>query len=58
MLVIASPGGLENCFVEMGQPVTDISAPPTASGPPDIEKLVTITQKYGVELLPPSEHAE
>jgi len=57
MLVIVSPAGLENCFVEMGQPVTDISVPPAASGPPDIEKLVAITQKYGIELLPPSEHA-
>ncbi len=57
MLVIVSPAGLENCFAEMGQPVTDLSAPPTASGPPDIEKLVAITQKYGVEMLPPPEHA-
>ena len=57
MVVIVSPAGLENCFVEMGQPVTDTSAPATPSGPPDIEKLVAITQKYGIELLPPSEHA-
>ncbi len=53
MVVIASPAGLENCFVEMGQPVTGTSAPATPGGPPDIEKLVAITQKYGVELLPP-----
>jgi hypothetical protein len=33
------------------------SAPATPGGPPDIEQLVTITQKYGVELLPPAEHA-
>jgi hypothetical protein len=33
------------------------SAPATPGGPPDIEKLVAITQKYGVELLTPPEHA-
>jgi len=57
MVVIVSPAGLENCFVEMGQPVTDTSAPATPSGPPDIEQLIAITQKYGVELLQPPEHA-
>ena len=54
MLVIVSPAGLENCFIEMGQPITGTSAPATPDGPPDIEKLVAITQKYGVELLTPS----
>lgn len=54
MLVIVSPAGLENFFIEMGQPVTGTSAPATSGRPPDIEKLVAITQKYGVELLTPS----
>lgn len=57
MVVIVSPAGLERCFEEMGQPVPDSSAPATPSGPPDIEKLIAITQKYGVEMLPPPEHA-
>jgi quercetin dioxygenase-like cupin family protein len=57
MLVIVSPAGLENFFIEMGQPVTGTSTPATPGGPADIEKLVTVTQKYGVELLAPPEHA-
>ena len=56
MLVIVWPAGLERCFVEMGQPVPDPSAPPTPTGPPDIEKLVAIAQQYGVEMLPPTGH--
>jgi hypothetical protein len=46
-----------NCLLIKGKPVTGTSAPTTPGGPPDIEQLVAITQKYGVELLPPAEHA-
>jgi len=36
-----------------GEPVTDPSTPP--EGLPDIERLVALNQKYGVEILPPPE---
>ena len=51
MAVIITPAGLEGFFEEAGEPVTDPSSPP--KGPPDVERLVTVAQKYGIKILPP-----
>jgi mannose-6-phosphate isomerase-like protein (cupin superfamily) len=48
------PGGLEQFFVELGQPVTDSATPP--AGPPDFGKLLNLASKYRVELLVPPSH--
>jgi quercetin dioxygenase-like cupin family protein len=53
MLVHVTPAGLENMFAEVGEPVSDPSSPP--EGPPDIERLVEVNRKYGVEIPPPPE---
>jgi mannose-6-phosphate isomerase-like protein (cupin superfamily) len=53
MSVLITPAGLERMFEEFGEPVTDPSSPP--EGPPDIERLMALNQKYGVEILPPPE---
>jgi quercetin dioxygenase-like cupin family protein len=53
MSVLITPGGLERMFEELGEPVTDASSAP--EGPPDIERLKAVNQKYGVEVLPPPE---
>ena len=52
MLVLVAPAGLEKMFAEVGEAVTDPFSPP--AGPPDIERLVAVNQKYGVEIPPPS----
>ena len=51
MAVIIAPAGLERFFQEAGEPVEDPSSPP--EGPPDVERLVAVAQKYGIEILPP-----
>jgi quercetin dioxygenase-like cupin family protein len=51
MSIFITPGGLEKMFKEVGEQVTDRSSPP--EGPPDIENLVAVNQKYGVEIPPP-----
>jgi len=51
MAVIITPGGLEKFFEEVGEPVTDPSSPP--EGPPDIERLIAVARKYGMEIPPP-----
>jgi mannose-6-phosphate isomerase-like protein (cupin superfamily) len=51
--VFITPGGLEEMFEEFGESVTDPSSPP--EGPPDIERLVELNHKYGVEIMPPPE---
>jgi quercetin dioxygenase-like cupin family protein len=51
VLVLFVPGGFEGFFEEVGELVTDSSAPP--EGPPDVEKLVATAAKYGCEIPPP-----
>jgi quercetin dioxygenase-like cupin family protein len=45
------PAGLENFFVEAGEPALEPISPP--AGPPDFEKLVSTAAKYDVEILGP-----
>jgi hypothetical protein len=53
VLVLYAPGGFEGFFEEVGELVTDLSAPP--EGPPDVERLVAAAVKYGCEVPPPPE---
>ncbi len=53
-IVIVSPAGLENFFLEIGTPWDDAYLAP---GPPDaaaIAKLLAVAPKYGLEILPPA----
>ena len=53
MLIIVAPAGLENMFFEVGVPLPDGSTtalPPTQE---EIEKLLKIAPKYGIEILLP-----
>jgi len=50
MLVTVAPAGLEKMFFEVGQPVppgTTSAPPPTAA---EIEKLLSVVPRYGVEI--------
>lgn len=50
MLILVTPGGLhEQFFVELGEPVDA----PLPAGPPDVERIVAVAEKYGMEILPP-----
>jgi quercetin dioxygenase-like cupin family protein len=51
VLVLFVPGGFERFFEEVGELVTDTSAPP--EGEPDVERLVATAAKYGCEIPPP-----
>jgi hypothetical protein len=53
MLVLATPAGLERFFAELGEPAVDREHPPVPSGPPDIERMMAITAKYGIEVVGP-----
>ncbi|QEC54529.1 cupin domain-containing protein [Flavisolibacter ginsenosidimutans] len=48
-LILLTPGGLENYFVEMSNPAEKLQLPPMPQGPPDIKKLVATASKYGVK---------
>ena len=53
MLIMVAPAGLENMFFEVGVPLADGSTtalPPTQE---EIEKMIKIAPKYGIEILLP-----
>jgi mannose-6-phosphate isomerase-like protein (cupin superfamily) len=51
-LTLRVPAGLEKFFEEVGKPGTDVTSPPPFEEE-DIEKLLTLAPKYGVEILSP-----
>ena len=54
LLVNQAPGGLhERFFEELGAEATDKENPPIMEGPPDVEKIVAIAARNGIEI-PPS----
>ena len=54
-LAIVTPGGLhEKLLGEIGEPAERESLPPLPEGPPDVERIVRIAQKYATEVPPPS----
>jgi len=52
LLVREVPAGLEKFFEEVGKPGSDVSSPPPFEEE-DIEELLAVAPKYGVEILPP-----
>jgi quercetin dioxygenase-like cupin family protein len=55
MLILATPAGLDQFFLEAGREVTDTSPESGAATPEDTEKLLAVAPKYGIEIkLPPT----
>ncbi len=52
-LILLTPGGLENYFIEMSVPAEELQLPPMPKGPPDIAKLVATSSKYGIKFPKP-----
>jgi hypothetical protein len=53
-LTLIVPAGLEKFFEEVGKPGTDPSSPPPF-GEEDVENLLSVAPRYGVEIPPPPE---
>ena len=51
MLFIFTPGGFEDCLIEMSEPAASRTLPPPSDDEPDIERIQAIAAKYGGELL-------
>lgn len=52
ILILATPAGLDRFFLEAGREATDTSPESGAATPVDIEKLLAIAPKYGIEMKP------
>jgi mannose-6-phosphate isomerase-like protein (cupin superfamily) len=53
LLVIYSPGGFEAFFHEVGEPAERATLP-VLPAPVDVERLVTVAARYGVEIVAPA----
>lgn len=49
-LIVVTPSGLERFFAEVGQEATDRTAAPPPVTPADIERLLAVAPKYGIEI--------
>jgi quercetin dioxygenase-like cupin family protein len=55
MLIVVTPAGLENFFLEIGREAIDGETELVAPTPEDIQKLLQTAPKYGLEVrMPPS----
>jgi quercetin dioxygenase-like cupin family protein len=54
LIIVLSPAGLEHFFVEVGVEVSDINIKPPPFTNEQIQKLATISPKYGMEIKPPT----
>jgi quercetin dioxygenase-like cupin family protein len=54
VLVTYTPGGIEKFFAEAGEPAARHEVPPPPTEPPDIERLMAIGEKYGMQIRPPA----
>ena len=50
MLTLCTPGGVESLFVELGRPAPSRTLP-VGEPEPDIERVVTLAEHYGAEVL-------
>jgi quercetin dioxygenase-like cupin family protein len=53
MLILATPAGLDRFFLEAGRVATDASPESGAATSEDIERLLAIAPKYGIEIKVP-----
>lgn len=51
-LVFVTPGGLEDYFKELGEPLATAAFPVQAARPPDFDRLADVGARYGTEFLP------
>jgi quercetin dioxygenase-like cupin family protein len=54
LLTVYAPGGIDRFFKEAGEPAQRLEIPPPPDGPPDLERLSAIAEKYGLELRVPA----
>jgi quercetin dioxygenase-like cupin family protein len=53
MLIVVTPAGLDRFFAEVGTAAADRSAPPSPVTDADIDRLLAIAPRYGIDIQPP-----
>jgi quercetin dioxygenase-like cupin family protein len=52
-LLVAEPAGFEGFMRALAEPAATLTIPPTAAGPPDMERLAALAAEHGIEILGP-----
>jgi quercetin dioxygenase-like cupin family protein len=55
LLTVYTPGGMDRFFKQAGEPAQRREIPPPSDAPPDLERLVAIAEKHGLELRVPAQ---
>jgi quercetin dioxygenase-like cupin family protein len=55
VLVIYTPGGIDEFFAEAGEPAEARELPPPSDSPPDVERIIAIGERHGLQMKPPAE---
>jgi len=53
MLILVTPAGLENYFLEVGVPLSSLDEPPPPVSPDEIARLLAAAPRYGLTVFPP-----
>jgi quercetin dioxygenase-like cupin family protein len=53
MLLFNTPAGFEQFPVEVGEPAKGLILPPPPEEPPDMERLMSVSAKYDIDILGP-----
>ncbi len=53
MLLFNTPAGFEQFPVEVGEPAKGLTLPPPPEEPPDMERLMSVSAKYDIDILGP-----
>lgn len=54
ILVLYTPGGIDNFFTEVGEPAEAHELPPPSDTPPDLERIASVAAKYGMHITVPA----
>jgi hypothetical protein len=57
ILVVYAPGSaIDKFFSEVGEPAQMRELPPRSEAPPDIQRIITVGERYGMQMQAPAEH--
>lgn len=48
VMILLTPGGFEQYFIEMSEPAPAMELPPPPAGAPDIARLIATSSRYGI----------
>lgn len=53
MLVLVAPAGVEELWMEAGEPALELTTPPPPEEPPDLDGMAPLFEEYGLDVFGP-----